>query len=60
MSREANVLSGTFAKAPLFGAKTVKEPFASNVSTKLAALTAVTRVDKLFVSNAAPAIDGRF
>ena len=49
---------GILANASLFGANTVNEPSPSNVSTKPAALTAVTSVDKLLVAIAASAIVG--
>merc|ERR1719322_2018624 len=54
-----STFSGTLANASLWGANTVKEPSPSRVSTKPAALTAVTRVERLLVAIAALAIDGR-
>ena len=48
-----------FPNAALLGANTVKVPSPLRVSTSPAAFTAVTRVDKLFVAIAAPAIVGK-
>merc|ERR1719486_646390 len=56
--RPPKASAGTLAKASLFGAKMVNVPSPLRVSTRPAALTAVTRVDKLGVAIAAAAMLG--
>ena len=51
------VPSGSFAKASLFGAKTVKSPFPLRVGAKPAAFTAAKRVERAGVAAAVPAMD---
>ena len=54
----ANASAGILAKASLVGAKTVNGPLPLSVSTKPAACTAATRVDKSGVAIAASTIVG--
>merc|ERR1719266_2864434 len=56
--RPPKASAGTLANASLVGAKTVNVPSPLRVSTRPAALTAVTRVDKLGVAIAAAAMLG--
>jgi hypothetical protein len=55
---ECDVPGGSLAKAPSVGAKTVKGPGLFKVSTRFAALTAVTKVEKPSAETAISTISG--
>ena len=56
LSSLARVALGSFSKAAFVGANTVKGPSPDNVSTRSAALSALTNVDKDLLETASSAI----